>query len=163
MDLRGFFFSLLFSLFKEKIWRLMMKTKITGEMKWKKWEIIWNWMGDKMMGNEMKWREMMGWYEKCPEITKSVWGFLLIPRSEKAGDDLGSTRSERKSVEKSDLTLSVDFGQCKVAIFTFERMSQDAEIYLREDGRCSPGHYVQLLTYGRRWSGWWRRGRRLPQ
>ena len=37
---------------------------------------------NEMMGNEMKWREIMGRYEKCPEITKSVWGFLLIPRSE---------------------------------------------------------------------------------
>ena len=70
-----------------------MKTKITGEMKWNKWEIIWNWMGDKMgimvenmkwTGKKLKWREMMGWYEKYPEITKLVWGFLLIPRSEKS-------------------------------------------------------------------------------
>ena len=66
----------------------------------------------------------------------------------KAGDDLGSTRSKRKSVEKSDLTLSVDFGQCKVAIFTFERVSQDAAIYLGEDGRCSPGHKLVINPYG---------------
>ena len=73
--------------------------------------------------------------------------FCSFHEVKKAGDDLGSTRSERKSVEKSDLTLSVDFGQCKVAIFTFERMSQDAEIYLREDGRCSPVHIMTLQSH----------------
>ena len=64
----------------------------------------------------------------------------------KAGDDLGGTRSERKSVEKSDLTLSVVFGQCKVAIFTFERMSQDATFCLGENAGGYPMTFQFFLT-----------------
>ena len=63
----------------------------------------------------MKWGMPRGW-------RSFFWGFLLLSQREISREKLWILQGhKRKSVEKNDLTSSVEAGRCKVVIFTFER------------------------------------------